>query len=53
MPLVDPRFSLVTRNCAPYVQWLGQKENPYGKGWATGVNYGYNLMEMILQLKSY
>jgi hypothetical protein len=53
MPLVDPRFSLVQRNCAPYVQWLGQKENPNGKGWATAVNYGHDIMAMILQLKSY
>jgi hypothetical protein len=51
--LVDPRFNLVARGCAPYVQWLGQKENPSGKGWATAANYGYSLMEMILQLKSY
>jgi hypothetical protein len=51
--LVDPRFHLVDRNTAPYVQWLGQQENPYGKGWATGANYGYSLMEMILQLGSY
>jgi N-acetylmuramoyl-L-alanine amidase len=49
---VDPRFSLVTRNCAPYVQWLGQQENPSGKGWATAKNYGYDIMSMILQLKS-
>ena len=29
---VDPRFSLVTRGSAPYVEWLGQKENPNGYG---------------------
>ena len=28
----DPRFHYVTRGCAPYVEWLGQKENPQGKG---------------------
>lgn len=26
----------VTRGCAGYVEWLGQKENPAGKGWAAG-----------------
>ena len=25
---IDPRFRYVTRGCAPYVEWLGQKENP-------------------------
>ncbi|MDR0853074.1 MAG: GBS Bsp-like repeat-containing protein [Clostridiales Family XIII bacterium] len=51
--LVDPRFHLVTpKGCARYVQWLGQKENPNGKGWATGEGYGYSLMEYILKLKA-
>ena len=31
---VDPRFKYVARCCAEYVEWLGQKENPAGKGWA-------------------
>ena len=44
---VDTRFTYVTRNCAPYVEWLGQKENPQGYGWATGENYGYDIVEMI------
>ena len=25
---IDPRFKYVTRGCAEYVEWLGQKENP-------------------------
>ena len=29
---IDPRFKYVTRGCAEYVEWLGQKENPDGKG---------------------
>ncbi|MCC8028823.1 MAG: glucosaminidase domain-containing protein [Lachnospiraceae bacterium] len=40
---VDPRFSLVTRGSAVCVEWLGQKENPNGYGWATAVNYGYSI----------
>ena len=32
---VDPRFHLVKRGSAKYVEWLGQKENPNGYGWAT------------------
>ncbi len=27
---IDPRFRYVKRGCAPYVEWLGQKENPQG-----------------------
>lgn len=42
---VDPRFSLVSRGCAEYVEWLGQKENPAGKGWATAVNYGISIRD--------
>lgn len=42
--VVDPRFQYVTRGCAPFVEYLGIKENPWGKGWATGQNYGYNMV---------
>ena len=33
---VDNRYEYVKKASAPYVQWLGQKENPEGAGWATG-----------------
>lgn len=33
---VDPRYKWVEKGCASYVEWLGQKENPAGKGWADG-----------------
>ena len=46
---VDPRFSLVTRGTAMYVEWLGQKENPNGKGWATAWNYGISLMNQYVR----
>ena len=49
---VDPRFHLVKRGVAPYVEWLGQKENPTGAGWASGVNYGYSIVSMIRVLKA-
>ena len=45
---VDNRSKWVTKGCAPYVEWLGQKENPNGKGWATSKNYGMNLMEKYI-----
>ncbi len=51
---IDPRFQFVTRECAPYVEWLGQKENPTGKGWATGEKYGekiFNILTAILSMK--
>ena len=44
-PCVDGRFGLVTRNTAPYVEWLGISENPYGKGWASAYRYGYSLRD--------
>lgn len=50
-PCVDPRFVYVKRNTAPYTEWLGINENPYGKGWATAKNYGYQIVDMIRQLK--
>ena len=43
-PCVDKRFSYVSRGCAPYVEWLGISENPYGKGWATAKKYGYSIV---------
>lgn len=44
---VDPRFSYVTRGCAEYVEWLGQKENPSGKGWAAGAGYGEKILSIL------
>ena len=45
--VVDPRFQYVTRGCAEYVEWLGQKENPDGKGWATGAGYGSKILTIL------
>ena len=49
-PLVDPRFSYVSKGSAPYVEYLGAQENPNGTGWATARNYGYDILAMM---KSY
>lgn len=49
---VDPRFHLVKRESAKYVQWLGMQENPTGVGWAAGSDYGYKILKLIEQLKS-
>ena len=49
---VDSRFAYVSpKGCAPYVEYLGQKENPSGKGWATEERYGYRIAELIESLK--
>ena len=48
---VDPRFNLVKRNTAKYVEILGQKENPEGYGWATSQNYGLSIAKLISVLK--
>lgn len=44
---VDSRFRYVTRGCAAFVEWLGQKENPDGKGWATGKGYGSKILTIL------
>ena len=44
---VDPRFAYVTRGSSPYVEWLGIKENPEGRGWATAKNYGFTIATML------
>lgn len=48
---VDNRFQYVTRESAPYVEWLGIQENPYGGGWAAGRSYGYKLRSLLADLK--
>ena len=48
---VDTRFDMVKRCAAPYVEWLGQKENPDGVGWAEGANYGEKLRKLLAELK--
>ncbi|MCI6004571.1 MAG: glucosaminidase domain-containing protein [Blautia sp.] len=48
---VDERFDYVTRESAPYVEWLGIQENPYGGGWAAGEKYGYKIRVLLAELK--
>ena len=48
---VDERYEFVDKGSAPYVEWLGQNENPKGAGWATGRNYGYDIVRMIRQMQ--
>ncbi len=45
-PCVDPRYKYVVKGCAPYVEHLGIQENPIGKGWAAGVNYGSKILNI-------
>ena len=65
---VDPRFNLVKRGSAPYLEWLGIQENPYtqwgtkadgtygiisGKGWASAKEYGFTLAsKYVTRLKN-
>lgn len=50
-PCVDPRFGLVTRGSAPYVEWLGTADNPSGAGWAyPGKGYGASVLTLLSQL---
>lgn len=48
---VDPRFKYVTRGSAPYVEWLGQQENPAGKGWASSKNYGSKILAVLAEVR--
>ena len=48
---VDPRFSLVARGVALYVEWLGAADNPQGCGWAVpGAGYGANIVKLLGQI---
>lgn len=48
---VDPRFKYVSRGSAPYVEWLGQQENPRGKGWATAKGYGDRILAVLAEIR--
>ena len=51
---VDPRFSLVSRGSAPYVEWLGAADNPQGRGWAVpGAGYGANIVKLLGQILAF
>lgn len=52
-PCVDPRFQYVRKGSAPYVEWLGQKENPFGEGWATAEGYGTSIVDYMNKLSLY
>lgn len=49
---IDPRYAYVEKGCAPYVEWLGQKENPRGKGWASGEGYGDKINRILNEMKN-
>lgn len=45
---VDPRFSLVLRGSAQFVEWLGAEDNPQGRGWAVpGKGYGASVINLL------
>ena len=50
---VDPRFGYVQRGCAEYWEWLGMQENPQGKGWAGGANYGPIILDIYYRILQY
>ena len=51
---VDPRFSLVARGSAQYVEWLGASDNPNGKGWAVpGKGYGSKIVALLGQIMAF
>jgi N-acetylmuramoyl-L-alanine amidase len=50
--IVDPRYAEWLRGKAPYIEWLGTTENPYGAGWATDDNYGYDIVNRVNYMKN-
>jgi hypothetical protein len=50
---VDPRFSLVQRGVAPFVEWLAAPKNPSGKGWSTDPNYGEKIKAILAAMLSF
>lgn len=45
--VIDPRFKYVPRGCAYCVEYLGIQENPHGKGWAAGADYGKKILTIL------
>lgn len=50
---IDPRFGYVQRGCAKYWEWLGMQENPEGRGWAGGYNYGPIILDIYYRILQY
>lgn len=50
---VDQRYAYVVKGSAPYVEWLGQQENPNGFGWAVAADYGETLALMVEAIQDY
>lgn len=46
--LYSPRFVLVRRGTAKYVEHLGARQNPAGVGWATDGEYGFKIVNNFL-----
>ncbi len=47
---VDPRFNLVRRGTAPYVEWLCVTNNPNGTGWTSDSGYSEKIIKFINEL---
>lgn len=46
--LYSPRFIMVRRGTARYVEHLGARQNPAGVGWATDGEYGFKIVNNFL-----
>ena len=45
--IVDPRFGLVNRGSAPYLEYLSIPKNPRGVGWASDRDYAVKIKTII------
>lgn len=48
--VVDKSFKSVTRGSAPYVEYLGSKENPKKKGWSSKDKYGNSIIDVLSKI---
>ena len=49
---IDPRFALVIRGSAEFVEWLGAADNPKWLGWAVpGAGYGASVVSLLDKIK--
>ena len=49
---IDPRFKYVARGSAKFIEWLGIKENPLGRGWASAAGYGDKILAILKDVRS-
>ena len=50
--IVDPRFHLVQRGSAPYLEYLSIPNNPNGYGWASDPDYANKIRSIMTKIRA-